>query len=48
MASTTVPQWDPSLDALTAAPNHHWVLLENDSVRARFWDGFNAFVAKYT
>ncbi len=26
-------QWPESLDATTAAPNHHEVLLENDRVR---------------
>lgn len=27
------PPWHPHLDALTAAPDHHRLLLENDSVR---------------
>ncbi len=30
------------------ADAEHEILMENDSVRARFWDGFDAFVAKYT
>src|SRR4051812_17147322 len=36
MATATAPQgwlWSPSLDALTAAPDHHRLLLENDHVR---------------
>ena len=30
---TTDPRGDNSLDAMTAAPDHHTVLLENDRVR---------------
>ena len=27
------PNWDESLDAMTAAPEHHRILLENEQVR---------------
>jgi hypothetical protein len=30
---TSNGQWPPELDALTAAPDHHRMLLENDAVR---------------
>ena len=26
----------------------HEILMESDSIRARFWDAFDGFVAKYT
>lgn len=33
-AMTSSPgAWDPALDAVTAAPNHHKVLFENDNLR---------------
>jgi len=31
--SDGVTTWPPELDAMTAAPNHHELLLENDRVR---------------
>jgi mannose-6-phosphate isomerase-like protein (cupin superfamily) len=33
VGSSTLGEWPESLDALTAAPDHHAVLLENDRVR---------------
>lgn len=33
MKNSKQPEWDESLDAMTAAPEHHKVLLENEHVR---------------
>lgn len=32
-AKTDPATWDPSLDAVTAAPDHHKVIFENDKLR---------------
>jgi lysophospholipase len=37
----------PRADFMPFEDAEHEILMENDSIRARFWKAFDAFVAKY-